>query len=59
VTLRVSIDARDWLRLDSGELDGAQALFSGRLPVEGDFEAAMRLGQIFRLPATSVGRRRS
>jgi putative sterol carrier protein len=54
-TLRVAIDAGDWLRLNAGELDGAHAFLSGRLRVDGDLEAAMRLGQIFRIPATSVG----
>src|SRR5262249_18780458 len=53
-TVRVAIDAGDWLLLNAGELDGAQAFLSGRLRVDGDLDAAMRLGQIFRLPTTNV-----
>ncbi|MDY7079209.1 MAG: NAD(P)H-dependent oxidoreductase [Chloroflexota bacterium] len=36
-----------WLRISSGELDGAQAMMSGQYSVEGDLGLLMRFNQLF------------
>ena len=47
-TIRVSGDASDWLKINSGALDRTKAFLTGRLKVKGDMALAMRLGDIFR-----------
>jgi putative sterol carrier protein len=47
-TVRVSADADDWLKINSGALNRTKAFLTGRLRVKGDMALAMQLGNIFR-----------
>jgi pimeloyl-ACP methyl ester carboxylesterase len=44
-TLRT--DAQTWIAIASGELDGIRAFLDGRLQIEGDLHAAVRLTSLF------------
>jgi putative sterol carrier protein len=50
-TLRVTIEDRDWVDLNHGDLDGAQAFLTNRLRVEGDLSLAMKLAEAFPIEA--------
>lgn len=47
VTLK--IDSADWLAMHAGRLTGAEAFMSGKLQIIGDFDLAMKLGEVFPL----------
>lgn len=45
----ISIADGDWLSIHAGVLDGAEAFMTGRMRIEGDFELAVKLGEMFPL----------
>lgn len=45
--LRVVLSVADLARIAAGELDPGTALLTGRLDLEGDFDLATRLGELF------------
>ncbi|MDX1580669.1 MAG: SCP2 sterol-binding domain-containing protein [Alphaproteobacteria bacterium] len=45
-TMKIAMD--DFLKMQSGELDGQMAFMSGKLKIEGDLSGAMALGQYLR-----------
>jgi putative sterol carrier protein len=47
VTLK--IDSTDWLKMHAGHLTGAEAFMSGKLQIVGDFDLAVKLGEVFPL----------
>ena len=47
-TVRVAVDAEDWLKINSGALNRTKAYLTGRLKVKGDMALAVKLGEIFR-----------
>lgn len=54
--LTITLDAPDFLRLISGNLDPMQAYFKGRIKLSGDLMLAGKLASIFRMPdGTSSG----
>ena len=46
-TVRVLVDAADWLKINTGTLNRAKAFMTGRLKVQGDMALAIKLGEIF------------
>jgi phenylpropionate dioxygenase-like ring-hydroxylating dioxygenase large terminal subunit/putative sterol carrier protein len=52
--VRVAASDADWLAMQVGALDAAEAFMSQRLRVSGNMELAMKLGAIFRLPQSGA-----
>ena len=48
--LTVTMDAVEFLKLASGNLDPMQAYFKGRIELSGDIMVAAKLAQLFKLP---------
>jgi putative sterol carrier protein len=53
--LTVTMDAVEFLRLASGNLDPMQAYFKGRIELAGDIIVAAKLAQMFKLPGNGGG----
>lgn len=53
--LTVTMDAVEFLRLASGNLDPMQAYFKGRIQLTGDIMAAAKLAQLFKMPGSRNG----
>jgi len=53
--LTVTMDAVEFLKLASGNLDPMQAYFKGRIELAGDIMIAAKLAQMFKLPGTGNG----
>jgi putative sterol carrier protein len=53
--LTVTMDAVEFLKLASGNLDPMQAYFKGRIELAGDIMIAAKLAQMFTLPGTGTG----
>jgi putative sterol carrier protein len=53
--LTVTMDAVEFLKLASGNLDPMQAYFKGRIELSGDIMVAAKLAQLFKLPGGSDG----
>ncbi|MFZ0384440.1 MAG: SCP2 sterol-binding domain-containing protein [Solirubrobacteraceae bacterium] len=51
--LTVTMDAVEFLKLASGNLDPMQAYFKGRIELSGDIMVAAKLAQLFKLPGGS------
>lgn len=47
-TLTFITTAEDYIKMDSGELDGVQAFFARKLKVQGDTKLASKLPKIFK-----------
>ncbi len=47
-TMTVSMEAADYVKLTSGELDGTVAFMGGQLRIAGDMSLAMRMQNLFR-----------
>jgi putative sterol carrier protein len=50
--LTVTMDAVEFLKLASGNLDPMQAYFKGRIELSGDIMVAAKLAQLFKLPGS-------
>lgn len=53
--LTVTMDAVEFLRLASGNLDPMQAYFRGKIRLTGDIMAAAKLAQLFKMPGARNG----
>jgi putative sterol carrier protein len=53
--LTVTMDAVEFLKLASGNLDPMQAYFKGRIELSGDIMVAAKLAQLFKLPGGGNG----
>jgi putative sterol carrier protein len=53
--LTVTMDAVEFLKLASGNLDPMQAYFKGQIELSGDIMVAAKLAQLFKLPGGSDG----
>jgi putative sterol carrier protein len=53
--LTVTMDAVEFLKLASGNLDPMQAYFKGRIELSGDIMVAAKLAQLFKLPGGGDG----
>ncbi len=53
--LTVTLDAVDFLRLVSGNLDPMQAYFKGQIALAGDIMVAAKLASLFRMPGAGGG----
>jgi putative sterol carrier protein len=53
--LTVTMDAVEFLKLASGNLDPMQAYFKGRIELAGDIMVAAKLAQLFKLPGGGNG----
>ncbi len=53
----LELDAVDFLRLVSGEADGAELFMTGKLRIEGDLMLTARLPALFRFPTRPMERR--
>jgi alkyl sulfatase BDS1-like metallo-beta-lactamase superfamily hydrolase len=53
--LTVTLDAVDFLRLISGNLDPMQAYFKGQIALAGDIMVAAKLATLFRIPGAGGG----
>jgi predicted lipid carrier protein YhbT len=53
--LTVTLDAVDFLRLISGNLDPMQAYFKGQIALAGDIMVAAKLATLFRIPRPGGG----
>ncbi len=53
--LTVTLDAVDFLRLVSGNLDPMQAYFKGEIALAGDIMVAAKLATLFRMPGAGGG----
>jgi putative sterol carrier protein len=53
--LTVTMDAVEFLKLASGNLDPMQAYFKGRIELTGDIMVAAKLAQLFKLPGGNGG----
>jgi hypothetical protein len=49
--LTIRLGLADFIRLAARDLDPAKALLSGRMDLEGDFDVAVRLGDMFGQPS--------
>jgi putative sterol carrier protein len=49
VTLTVSADSGDFIKIFTGQLDGMQAFMLGKLKVAGDMNLAMKLVSLFKM----------
>jgi hypothetical protein len=50
LTIRLALT--DFIRLAGGDLDPVKALLTGRMDIQGDFDVAVRLGQMFGQPSS-------
>jgi putative sterol carrier protein len=50
LTIRLAL--ADFIRLAGGDLDPVKALLTGRMDLEGDFDVAVRLGDMFGQPSS-------
>jgi putative sterol carrier protein len=53
--LTVTMDAVEFLKLASGNLDPMQAYFKGRIELAGDIMVAAKLAQLFKMPGGGSG----
>ncbi len=53
--LTVTMDAVEFLKLASGNLDPMQAYFKGRIELSGDIMVAAKLAQLFKMPGGGNG----
>jgi hypothetical protein len=53
--LTITMDAVEFLRLVSGNLDPMQAYFKGRIQLAGDIMVAAKMAQLFRMPGAAGG----
>ena len=53
--LTVTMDAVEFLKLASGNLDPMKAYFKGRIELSGDIMVAAKLAQLFKMPGGSGG----
>jgi SCP-2 sterol transfer family len=51
----VTMDAVEFLKLASGNLDPMQAYFKGRIELSGDIMVAAKLAQLFKMPGGGNG----
>jgi hypothetical protein len=49
--LTIKLGLADFIRLAGRDLDPAKALLTGRMDLEGDFDVAVRLGEMFGQPS--------
>lgn len=48
--LTFSADARDWVKIATGQMDPTAAFMSGKLKLKGDMGLAIKFGSLFRRP---------
>lgn len=53
--LTITMDATEFIRLVSGNLEPTQAYFDGRVQLAGDVMVAARLASLFRMPGPNPG----
>jgi putative sterol carrier protein len=48
--LTLTMDARDYVKMSLGQLDGTQAFMTGKLKIKGDMGLAIKMQSLFRRP---------
>jgi putative sterol carrier protein len=48
--LTITMDARDYVKMSLGQLDGTQAFMTGKLKIKGDMGLAIKMQTLFRRP---------